>query len=165
MTRGHYFDDDPGQIAEREEAQDADRCAAGEFPCAGVCGGWIRPEQVVISDGTLGWGPCCAVIGAKVDADMIGAVCRTILERGGVLGRRVSVTNSDLYPWVVVTRDSRVAFAAHDVFEVARWYCGVESGEWEVDLTAPTYVLPTDAQQARNVFLDRYAHLLPKEPA
>lgn len=156
------WSDEPGHIRELEDAQDADRRADGEIPCAGVCGGWILPAQVVISDGTDCYGPCCAVLGARVDADMVEAVATTIFRNTrngdglGVLGRRVSVFRHVDSTWAVTNYRGFIHFVAHDAFEVARRYCLIESGQADYfDLDAPTEFQPTDAAIAEMNFEDR----------
>lgn len=122
---------------------------------------------MVTRDGGSSYGPCCAVIGAKVDGDLVEAVCLTVLERGAVLGRRVSVgpytpavRELSTPDWCVTHRNGAVLFTAHDVFEVVRWYCRAESGQMEYDQAGPTYALPTDAEIVGRDFQDRYAHIL-----
>lgn len=165
MTRGRAFDDEPGAIAAIEAAKDADRRADGLVACAGpYCQEWLRPEQVVTRVAGDSYGPCCAVICAKVDADLIEAVCQTLTTRGRVLGRRVNagaITTSDLASWAVtVAATGAVHFAAHDAFEAARRYCLIESGQADYfDLSAPTEFHPTDEQVAEWNFEERTMHV------
>lgn len=154
------FDDDPGQIREWEAQKAADRRAEGLVPCAGpYCEEWLRPEQVVTRDLQDCYGPCCAVIGAVVDADLVEAVCATLSTRGRVLGRRVNAgaVTDDPEIWAVsVVSSGTFHFMAHDAFEVARRYCLIESGQANYfDLRAPTEFQPTDAQIADMDFEDR----------
>ena len=165
MTRSHY-EDEPSVIAALEQAEDADRRADGLVPCAGpACAEWLHPGHVVIRDGADAYGSCCAVLGARVDADMVEAVCRTIFANTangdglGVVGRRVSVLRHVGKTWAVVYKDGTVLFVAHDVFEVARWYCFAESGEMEVGPDTPPYWLPTDAKQAARMFEERTMYM------
>jgi hypothetical protein len=156
------WDDEPGAIREYEAAVAADRRAEGLVLCAGpYCQEWLRPEQVVTRDQKDCYGPCCALTGCVPDADLVEAVCRTIVTRTangdglGVVGRRVSVLRHLDGCWAVVYKDGRVLFTAHDVFEVARWYCGAESGQMEYDPEAPLYALPSDAEIAQRYLEER----------
>lgn len=151
------WDDEPEFIRQLEEFEDANRRAEGLVPCAGpYCDEWLPPEMIVTQDASgTAYGPCCAVIGTVVDADLVKAVCQTIFHRGTVLGRRVSVCVLDQV-WAVISRAGVVHFIAYDVFEVARRYCLIESGQADYfDLSAPTEFQPTDAQIAEMDFEDR----------
>lgn len=166
MTR-YQDQDEPGVIAEQEEAEEAARLAEGVVHCAGPwCKNWLEPHQVVTSDRGSSYGPCCAVVGAKVDADLVEAVCLTAMARGAVLGRRVSVgphtpavRDQSTPDWCVTHRNGSALFTAHDLFEVVRWYCYAESGQMEYDPAAPAYALPADAEIVAREFEERTMYM------
>ena len=150
-------------------AEDQAHRAEGLVPCEGwTCPEWLLPDQVVVQDGDRAYGPCCALLGVVVDADVIADVCQTLLRRGTVIGRRVSVTAHNLTmregapDWALVYKNGAVIYLAHDLFEAARRYCYIESGKWDLDLDEPVELHPSDAEIERRNFEERTWNIAPR---
>lgn len=64
------------------------------------------------------------------------------------------------HEWTVMARDGSVAVLAHDVFEVARYFCRLESGELPLEADAEIIMMPTDAEIEVQNFTERHWYTL-----
>lgn len=99
------------------------------------------------------------------DVNAVAEVARRLSQAGEAIGARVRIGVCDHYQacgylFAVLNHRGETLALAHDAFEAARWFVGVENQleweEWEDD-AHPTVSLPSDVELEATAFAHRRA--------